>query len=219
MSENKFITISTQEAISYLKRKNKDLADIDYQLKGNNANVYLLADGTAVLVPNSWYKSFYPAFIFYKINFLTEMVEEDFFPIDDGYKTDLEKEASKIKNIEDNYYYYLTYLNSKTNLDIQELNEKNLKKAYQYLGNTKKSEKDDFTKLVLSYCVVLGNYIKIKEGGQWYILKKYASYNPFYLPSVKVNGKIYRVFDKLVMALDGAKPASFEFMMNTIYKY
>jgi len=187
---------SVQNLEDYMLKFDKRITDFDLQLEGNLAYIYYLDKEKTVLLPNE-IKDLNQGFLFQSRECLRDMINNDYYPINNPLKSTFEIEKEKILEITTSIDYYKDYLNRSLKLSIEEINFEQLDFYYDKLlqlhNNTQTSPKD-----FLALGILIGDEIRKSKKGKWILIKKYGMYNPYYIPHIITNdGFIISIFDKL----------------------
>jgi hypothetical protein len=215
MSQN-YISKSTKDCIKYIETFGIDSNEIDSvsTIPSEAGLVYKLPNKEVVLIPSDFNPD-YPGFIFRSADDLEKMIKSGFFPIESKYLTFWEIENNNLKSLPGSIKYFKNSLNDILSIKptIYEISE--LKKIYQSLIEFKASKADLLLKekLIVSYCILVMDYLVKKNKYTWYFEERFETYNPYTYPQVKLGSDVKNIIELMYICLDG-EAASFEMFCN-----
>jgi hypothetical protein len=172
--------------VSELKdRLDQDTVDIlayDTCLDTNNAFVYNLKSGEVILLPNSLSDNS-RGLIFRDQQCFKSFFENDHFPIENEEIKVQEKYKSEILNVHNMINDIITELSIKVDMKISFdlLNNDSLAEMLKQLKLKRSKLKE---KELVYAALVLGEYIRRVNDGNWILLKRYGTFNPYYTPAI-----------------------------------
>lgn len=198
MKKDCFTIESIDNLIQLLEENGKSFYQMDYFIPTNNAFVYSLKDGSQILLPNNIVDRKLKGFLFKDKDCLQEMIQNDYYPIENSNKTVYELHQKHVKNINLNINYYQEKLNEAFKVDYSSV-EKDVLNKYFRLLKQKKIKQNRVLSLELYFAlgVLIGEFLRIENGGKWILIKEYGTYNPYFIPAVMYKGEnICKVHDQ-----------------------
>jgi hypothetical protein len=186
--------------IDYLKvNKKKPYIGFDIQLPTNYAHVYYLENGEVVLVPATYKPEQYGLLLQSKI-VLDEMIHKDSFPIENSDKQILEYAPNALLKLPD-IAFFKNYLDKK--LALNDILDKTSIQKY-YAGVLKLKKRNIILPLdYIALGILFESLIKQDMNGEWILLKKYGTFNPYFEPAIlSPDKKIISSFGMVMGLLD-----------------
>ncbi len=199
LKNNEYINVNIGDLKSFLE-KNRPGVLPDTVLPSNYCSVYKINDSLFMFLPMAGSVSStikkeneYPGFVFKSMSTLNTFIDKDFFPINDSFKTIDEIEYAKLSEIDKNIDYYRIELNKMLKTDFRHnIVISDLETAYEKIKKIKRIKKNinQLEKIIYYYTILILNYFQTSFDGNWVLVKKYAPYNPYYKPYVKIGDKL-----------------------------
>jgi hypothetical protein len=165
-----------------LKKNSKSVMKYDSILETNKAYLYFLKSGEVILIPNS-FKQSSKGILFYNQECLKECIKQDFFPLDNEKPRIEELHQDEILQINIEINSIVHKLCKLTNCESFKNN--NDSSTLANLLKKVKNVKSKISKTDLFYsALALGEYLRIVNKGRWILLKKYGTFNPYYVPAI-----------------------------------
>jgi hypothetical protein len=173
-----FIILDGQSVENYLHENSNKILTKFYL--NNNCLIYFLSSGKVVLSPEFYLNKDLKGIVFNDKKCYEDCIDKDQYPIENNpievaekYKNFIEKINTEIDNI-------LVELSAKFLPQGKSIsNEVELSQILTILHKKKLAQKDLFFA-----AMALGEYVRRVNHGRWIILKKYGTYNPYYIPAI-----------------------------------
>ena len=181
MEDNCYKVINYDEVKSILDDNSRTFIRFDLCLSTNFCFVYYLKSGEVVLIPPKYSDKNLKGILFANKKCLFDCMDADHFPVQNERMTVEEKYGDIVKNIQDSIKPIVTELLSEYMPEKKDtaIESATLSKLLGIIRKKKLPEKKLFYA-----ALALGEYVREVNGGKWIILKKYGTYNPYYVPAI-----------------------------------
>ena len=147
------------------------------KLAFNQADLYQLSDDSIVLLPESGSTGIW----FHKDATFKKMIEEEYFPVTEGFEGPLVAERERIQHLEVNIAYFVRKLSELLKIQLFDNNE--IIYNYEVLNQISdtliqiNNKEELFSKVLVPLTVYTGEYIRKQTNTYWKVEKIYYSLN------------------------------------------
>jgi hypothetical protein len=195
MNNECYRVLPSQGIQAYLNKKSLVASNYDTCLATNNCFVYYLDSGQVVILPNNYLDNGANGILFENKRCFNDCIENDSFPIQNEKMAIEEKYKDEIIHIDKTIDSIIGLLTAKFTPRQKEFKPTNqvLGKLLRVLKQKKLTEKE-----LVYAALTLGEYVRRANGGKWILLKKYGTFNPYYIPAIIYpNNNIFLLWDFL----------------------
>lgn len=190
--ENEYYKIYySSEIIDQLNTNSIKIKQFDTCLSTNKCFAYYLKSGEVFLLPNNYSDVHSRGILFPNKRSFFDCIKKDRFPLENSKLEIEEKYGDDIQNVNQNINKVIEQMVSKFMLQNKDevINSSTISELLLILKAKKLKEKDLFYG-----ALILGEYVRRVNNGQWIILKRYGIYNPYYTPAIIYENKIICLF-------------------------
>jgi hypothetical protein len=195
MEDNCYKVINYDEVKSILDDNSRTFTGFDLCLSTNLCFVYYLKLGEALLIPPNYSDQNLKGLLFANKKCLFDCIDADHFSIQNERMTVAEKYGDILENLQASIKPIVKellseYMPEKKNAAIESAT---ISQLLIIIQKNKLPEKNMFYA-----ALALGEYVREVNGGKWIILKKYGTYNPYYVPAIIYpDNAIFTLWDDL----------------------
>jgi hypothetical protein len=205
---DKYQILGVPKLKAKLKKDLRDLLDYDAQLSTNHAFMYIMKSGEVILLPNNFGDE-KKGIIFKDKQVFDSHVAADNFPIENYERVIEELFQSEITDIVEQLPRVAQYLSDLYGLRRESLTIQQILEAAQMRSRKKISHKE-----IMYRELLLGEFIRQSVKGRWILLKRYGTYNPYYVPGVINESQSIIVLSAFVNFYFTDVPISLEFFLR-----
>lgn len=181
-AQSNYRILSVPEFMERLAAESRDAFDMDTCLSTNSCYVYYLKSGEVAVLPNGLPDSS-KGLLFSEKKYFLECVENDFFPIENENQKIEERNNSDIKEVDQCVGEYISKLASYV-IPKENIDPNNVVFLSRLLMIVKKERKKMPEKYLIYSALAVGEYIRKLHNGKWMLLKRYGTFNPYYVPAI-----------------------------------
>lgn len=179
--------------LSILSNNNISISHYNIQLNTNRAFIYRLPSGELVMLPNSLKKSD-SGILFKNEECFNEFYQKDKFPIENSEMSVHERYQNEIIGFKNNIFTNINYFSGFISSKIDSAMDRTTLSELLSQIREKRDNLDDKGRLLAA--LLLGEYIRQLYNGEWYLMKHYGDFNPYYEPILMYpNGSIFLLLD------------------------
>jgi hypothetical protein len=134
-----------------------------------------------------------PVFVFDNFACFKFFYDQDRFPIQNepGYSYFSNSTPEWFKLNDGKVDYYRNYVETKLNMKISEITMAAVKGAYEKVLTLDYDKIEDIDDIFFAVSMLFGDVVRGEMNGKWILEKKYGNYNPYYVPAILADGKVY----------------------------
>lgn len=209
ISSNCYSVLKVSELKQSLVTESRTIFDFDEQLSTNSAYIYYLKSGKVLLIPNDRSDSS-EGIKFDSKGCYQGFLQNDSFPIENPDSTVYEKFQPEIVNVKNQITNMINELNQAFNLNCQITEDIDNISTVLLKMKGKKTP----LKYRLYVALLLGEYLRKTNNGNWILIKRYGTYNPYYVPGILYSKENYicLIMDDFGIYESNVKRTPYEFV-------